>query len=147
MAKYKLHIIWAVVAVAALVAGVFWGKGMAAGSSSRSLAAGSFPSSTRTFAGRAGGASGGGFVMGQVASVGSSSLTLQLANGNSEIVFYSTSTAVTEPQAVPASRIASGATVVITGTPNADGSFDASSIQVGGAGGFRGGSGASSSGQ
>ncbi len=134
--KYKTHIIWAVIAAIALAGGVVWGRSMVGSVAGRAASNGAFAG--RSFTGRMG--AGGGFVLGQVASVGSSTLTLQLANGNSEVVFYSTSTAITEPQTVPASRIAECANVTIIGTPNADGSMTASAIQVGG-GGFRGGAG------
>ena len=42
-------------------------------------------------------AAGGGFTTGQIAAIGSRSITLQLANGNSQVVFYSSSTPVSEP--------------------------------------------------
>ena len=127
--KYKVHIIWAIVVVIALVGGVFYGKSMA--STGRSLA-GSLSSSTRgTYAGR-GIASGGGLVTGTIASITGSSITLQLANGNSEVVLYSTSTPVTEPTTVSVSKLTVGATVMVGGSSNADGSLTAQTIQIGG---------------
>jgi hypothetical protein len=151
MTKYKIHIIWALVAVVALVGGIFWGKSMASsGAGARGLA-GNFASSTRGgFAGRAGGAgaAAGSFITGQVSSIGSSSLTLQLANGNSEVVFYSSATTVTEPTTVSVSKLTAGSNVVITGTTNSDGSVTASSIQVANGNSlFRAGGGAAAGGQ
>ncbi len=135
MKKYTMHIVWAVVAVAALTAGIFWGKGMAS-ASARTSAGGANGISARTFAAR-GGVAGGGAVTGQIASIGSSSLTLQLQNGNSEVVFFSSSTAVTEPKSIAITQIAPGANATIVGTQNSDGSVTASAIRIGGGpGGF-----------
>jgi hypothetical protein len=135
MKKYKTHILWAIVAIAALAGGVWWGRGMTGASAQTSTGGTSFASG-RTFAAR-GGTAGGGVLAGQIASIGSSSLTLQLANGNSEVVFFSSSTAVTEPKSITIAQLAQGANVAITGTQNSDGSFTAASIRTGGGpGGF-----------
>ena len=80
--------------------------------------------------------------MGSVTAIDSQSITLQLANGNSENVFYSSSTPVIVPQPASISSITPGTNVIITGTSNSDGSLTAQSIQVrnanppGGPGGF-----------
>ena len=127
MKKYKTHIIWAIVAVIALVGGIFWGKAM-----TPSRGAGTFAGAAGTrgaFAGR-GGAGGGGLAMGTVTAIDSQSITLQLANGNSENVFYSSSTPVIVPQPASISSIKTGTNVIITGTSNSDGSLTAQSIQV-----------------
>lgn len=126
--KYLVHIIWLVVAIAALAGGFFWGKAAAA---SARLAfaggAGTYGSSTRRLAG---GATGGGFTTGQIAVIGNDSITLQLANGNSEVVFYSSSTPVTEPTTVSPSTLTVGTNVMVGGTTNSDGSLTAQTIQV-----------------
>jgi hypothetical protein len=93
-------------------------------------APGSFGSSTR---GGLAARSGGGFAAGQILSVDAGSLTLQLANGNSEIVFYSSSTQIIKPQPADASALTTGARVLVGGASNSDGSVTASTIQVGGA--------------
>ena len=92
--------------------------------------AGAFSSST--FAGRGGGANftGGGALTGQVLSKDAQSLTVQLPSGNSEVVFYSSSTSVVVPSPSSISTVNQGANVTITGTQNSDGSFVAQSIQV-----------------
>jgi hypothetical protein len=127
MNKYKVHIIWAVIAVIALAGGIFYGKnGTASTTASRAAAV----SSTRgNYAGRA---SGGGFISGQVISSDSSSVTISLAGGNSQVVFYASSTPITviKPTPVPASSLAPGTRVMITGTSNSDGSLTAQSIQI-----------------
>ncbi len=107
MKKYLVHIVWVVVALIALGGGYFWGKAAAASSVRSAFAggAGAFGSSTRRLAG---GATGGGFTTGQILSFGSGSMTLQLPNGNSEVVLYASSTPVTEPTTVSPNTLAVG---------------------------------------
>jgi hypothetical protein len=126
MKKYLVHIIWAVVVIVALVGGIFYGKGSAA--ISATSARGPYASSTRSGFGRA--AAGGGFVSGQIISVDANSMTVSLANGNSQVIFYSSSTQVMKPTIVPASDLTAGTRVMIGGTSNSDGSLTAQSIQV-----------------
>jgi len=135
--KYLVHIIWAVVAIAALAGGFVYGQSMGAGSRSGGFAngGGTFNSSTR----RGAGANGGGFVSGQITAMDSSSITLQLPTGSSEVVFYSSSTSVTEPTVVSVSKLMTGTNVMIGGTTNSDGSLTAQSIQVRAATGAGGG--------
>lgn len=129
MKKYTVHIVWLVVALAALGGGYAWGHASAGRSGGGYAGAGAFASSTRrSFAG--GGASGGGIATGQISAMDSSSITLQLANGNSEVVFYSSSTQISEPKTVPVSDLAVGTNVMVAGTSNSDGSLTAESIQV-----------------
>jgi len=128
MKKYTVHIIWVIVAIVALGGGYFWGKAAARPSFGSGSLTGTFGSSTRRTA--TGTAALGGLETGQVASIDSSSITLQLPTGSSEVVFYSSSTAVTKPTTVPVSDIAVGSTVMVGGTQNSDGSFTATSIQV-----------------
>jgi hypothetical protein len=127
--KYKIHIIWALIVVVALVGGVMYGKSTA--SAGKSLA-GNFASSTARggFAGR-GGAASGGLVTGTIASITGSSMTVQLPNGNSEVVLYSNATPVTEPTTVSVSKLTVGATVMVGGSSNSDGSLTATTIQIG----------------
>ncbi len=129
MKKYKVHIIWGIAFVLALVGGYSFGKSTVANARSGSFASGVFSSSTRGRFSGAGG-NGGGFASGQIAAIDGQSLTLQLANGNSEVVFYSSSTLVTEPTNVSISALKSGVNVMIGGTTNSDGSLTAQSIQV-----------------
>jgi hypothetical protein len=141
MKKYTMHIIWLVIAIVALGGGYYWGKAGAgaARGAGRFAGTGAFTSSTRPF--------GGGLTVGQISTIDSSSITLQLANGNSQVVFYSSSTQISEPTIVSPSALSVGTTVMIGGTTNSDGSLTAQSIQVrpanGGQGGSRGSSGGS----
>ena len=139
MKKYLVHIVWLVIAIVALGGGFFWGK--ASGAATRAAGfVGAYSSSTRSRSG----AAGGGVVTGTIATMGSSSITLQLANGNSEVVFYSTSTPVSEPTTVSANTLKVGTTIMVGGTSNSDGSLTAQTIQVRPAGTTNGGYGAGS---
>jgi Domain of unknown function (DUF5666) len=129
MKKYKVHIVWVIVAIVALVAGIFWGKAMTSARGTGTFAGRTGTGAAGAFAGR-GGAANGGLAMGSVTAIDSQSITLQLANGNSENVFYSSSTPVIVPQAASISSITPGTNVIITGTQNSDGSLTAQSIQV-----------------
>lgn len=139
MRKYLVHIIWAVIAVIALVGGIFYGKGSVANSTASSAGA------TRGAYGRTGAA--GGLVLGQIVSINGQSMIVSLANGNSEVVFYSTSTQISEPTIVSASSLATGTMVMVGGTSNSDGSLTAQSIQVRSGGSFGGSSGGSGNSQ
>jgi len=130
MKKYKAHIIWAIIAIIALGGGFFWGKAIGGGSRGQFAGAGAFASSTRSRFGGAGGGAAGGLAVGQIASFGNDSMTIQLANGNSEVVLYSSSTPVTEPTTVSPNTLQVGTNVMVAGTTNSDGSVTATTIQV-----------------
>ena len=141
MKKYKTHIIWAIIAVVALGGGYFWGKAAAAAARTSGFAGAFNGSSTRAFARGGAGGTGTALTAGQITAMDSSSITLQLANGNSEVVFYSTSTTVSEQTTVSPSTLTVGTNVMVGGTTNSDGSVTAQSIQVrpaGAGGGFGG---------
>ncbi len=133
MKKYLTHIVWAVIVILALSGGFFWGR---AGSGNQA-ASGSSAAGSRVF--RSNGS--GGFMTGQILAVSPNNLTVSLANGNSEVVFYSSSTEIMKPSPVPSSSLGAGTRVTVVGTANSDGSFTAQSIQVQPNGGFAGGSG------
>lgn len=131
MKKYTVHIIWLVIALVALGGGFYWGKASTTASRGSFAGAGTLGSSTRRFAGAGGaGTAGGGIAVGTVTAIDSSSITLQLANGNSEVVFYASSTPVSEPTTVPVSALKVGTNVMVAGTSNSDGSVTAQTIQV-----------------
>lgn len=130
MKKYRTHIVWVLVAIIALAGGFYWGKASATPARGLFAGAGTFGSSTQRFVGAGGANGGGGFETGQIASMDSSSITLQLANGNSKVVFYSSSTSVSEPTTVPVGALKVGTNVMVAGTANSDGSVTAQTIQV-----------------
>lgn len=121
---------WITVVVAVIVAVVFFfvGKAIGQNGSNATQAGGrNVTSSTRGFGGRG---MGGGFAAGQVVSVDGNSLTVQLPNGNSEVVFYSSSTQVIKPQPAPLSALTPGTMVLVGGSANPDGSVTAQTIQI-----------------
>jgi hypothetical protein len=123
MKKYLVPVVWIVIAILAFVGGMYYGKSTV----SSSLAGrGGFASSTRSIGSR----TGGGFVTGNIVSKDAQSLTVQLANGNSEVVFYSSSTSVIKPSPASVSDLTTGTNVIIGGTQNSDGSLTAQTIQV-----------------
>jgi hypothetical protein len=128
MKKNWLTIVLCVVcAIVFFFVGMFYGKGTA---STSSLAGRGFSSSSARGLGGSRSGSGGGFASGQVAAKDSQTITLQLPNGNSEVVFYSSSTQVIKPTAAALSDVVNGTQVMIGGTQNADGSLTAQSIQI-----------------
>lgn len=128
------------VIVCVVIAGIsFWG-GMKYGKSKSSNTASSFNRSQGgqgNFGGRTGGQGtrngvglGGGFVSGQVLSMDAKSLTVQLSNGGSKIVFFTPTTKVEKTVDGTTSDVAIGKQVMITGATNPDGSVNATSIQM-----------------
>jgi len=128
MKKYLVHIVWAVVVIVGFVGGMYYGKATVSSVGGRGNFAGLSSSTPGSFGGRTG--AGGGFVTGQVVSIDANSITIQLPNGNSQVVFYSSSTPVTKPTLASVSDLAAGTAVMIGGTQNSDGSLTAQTIQV-----------------
>ncbi len=114
------------VAVAGLVVG--FAGGMLLGKLSSSKTASSSQSGTRQFA-RSGNQTGSS-VMGQINAIGDGSITVNLASGGSELVFYSTTTPVVKSVEASSSDLTVGENIVIVGTSNSDGSVTANSIQL-----------------
>jgi len=126
MKKYSIHIIWLVVAIVAFAGGMYFGQTTASSSNAGGNAASS--STRRGFGGRGG--NGGGFTAGQILSKDSQSITVQLPNGNSQVVFYSSSTQVIKPSPASTNDLVVGTNVTVGGTQNADGSVTAQTIQI-----------------
>ena len=124
-----MHIVWAVIAVIALAGGYFWGKAAVPARTGFGGLAGA-ASGTRGGFGGTRGAGGGGFVAGTITANDGTSLTVQLPNGNSENVFYSSSTQVIKPSPATVGDLTPGTTVMIGGAANPDGSVTAQSIQI-----------------
>ena len=97
----------------------------------RFAGAGAYGSSTRTFR------RGGGLVTGQIASLTSGSMTIQLENGNSQVVFYASSTR-NGAECAPPNTLQVGTTVMVA-RANSDGSLTAQTIQALGTAGTGGG--------
>lgn len=132
--------------IAVVVAIVFGGGGYYAGTLASSAAAPAgatgAPTGGGTFAGRSGGSGrfgggSGGFTAGTIVSIGSGTMTIQLAESTSssattgtKIVLFDANTQVNEMTTVPPTSLVAGQSVVVSGSSNADGSVTATSIQV-----------------
>ena len=121
-----------IIAVAVVFGGVgFWGgNSYAIGQATATRAArggGQFGGGT---AGGRIGTRGGSFTGGKVIAKDDKSITLQLQDGGSAVVFYSTSTTVMKSATGSISDIAVGTNIIVTGSKNSDGSQTAQSIQI-----------------
>ena len=122
-------IIWGIVGIVVLV-GVFFG-GMVYGKSQATSAAKTSGASAYTGARGARGAGGfGGATVGQILSENAQSITIALPSGGSEIIFLDNTTPITKQVDGTMSDLAIGTNVMVTGTPNADGSVTAQSIRI-----------------
>ena len=72
----------------------------------------------------------GGFTAGEVISADDKSITVKLPDGGSKIIFLTDATPVLKSIAGTRTDIAVGATVMVNGKPNQDGSISAESIQI-----------------
>lgn len=73
----------------------------------------------------------GGFTVGSIIAQDSDSITVQLADGSTKIVFYSGSTAIAVSKDGTAADLTDGQEVSVTGTSNSDGTITATRLQVG----------------
>lgn len=81
--------------------------------------------------GKSGGiGNGAGMVSGEIIAKDDSSITVQLINGGSKIVFYSNSTQITKNASGTVSDLEVGKTVTVSGSANDDGSVTAKTIQT-----------------
>lgn len=124
-----------IIIVAAVVGGVaFYGGMMYAGSKSTAKN-GSQQRNGGNFqggGGRQGGnrMNGGGFVSGDVIKKDDKSLTVQLRDGGSKVVYFSASTTISKSAKGSKDDIKVGETVMINGVANSDGSVAAQNVQI-----------------
>lgn len=79
----------------------------------------------------------GGLTAGQIIAKDATSVTIQTQNGSTTIVLVNPGTQVTKSAAGSLSDLSIGTGVVVTGTPNADGSVTAEAVQIRPAGATR----------
>ncbi len=80
--------------------------------------------------GARGGMMNGGLVAGDIIAKDATSVTIKLRDGGSKIVFYSPITSIAKTIDGTSDDVSIGKQVTIIGTPNADGSVNATSIQI-----------------
>lgn len=76
------------------------------------------------------GGSNGGFLTGTVAAKDASSITLNTRDGSSHVVFITPSTNVSKSVSGAVSDVSVGATIIVSGTTNSDGSVSATLLQL-----------------
>ena len=91
--------------------------------------------SNQNRAGMMGGARGGrgmmgGFTSGQIISVGTGSITIQMQTGSTQIILTSPTTQILKSASGSMSDLTMGTIVTATGSSNGDGSLTAQSIQI-----------------
>jgi len=79
---------------------------------------------------RGGGPGGGGVVAGTILGHTGEQITVQLRDGGSRIVFLAASTTITTPVTAKPADLTNGTIVFVSGTPNADGSMTAETVQI-----------------
>ena len=131
MKKSTVIIIAIVIAVIAFLAGTFYGKSSAAITNQTAFGGngGTFVRDGGRFGGGAGGAN---IVAGQIISENGQSFTVQLPNGNSQVVYYSPATqiTVTKTASGTASDLAVGTDIIVTSSTSQSGVVTANAIQV-----------------
>jgi hypothetical protein len=76
------------------------------------------------------GQGGNGFVGGEIISKDDKSVTIQLPDGGSKIIFFSNSTVITKSAEGSLNDLAVSKQIIITGDQNSDGSYTAKTIQL-----------------
>jgi hypothetical protein len=79
---------------------------------------------------RGGATAGGGFLTGTVAAKDSGSITLNTRDGSSHVVLITPATTVSKSVTGAVSDVSVGATIIVSGTTNSDGSVSATLIQL-----------------
>ena len=123
----KNLLIVSIVVIVIVAGGAFYGGTLYGKSHAKpaSFAGGSFQTRiNRT------GANGSNFISGNIISADSTSITVQVANNGSKIIFYSPATQIEKTISGTPDDLTSGTSVVVSGTTNSDGSVTANSIQL-----------------
>jgi len=134
----KGQVIGVVIALIVFFGGGYWvGAATHAAPAGRTGAAGSFAGGAGGFTGGAGrGAAGSnrsglsGAVTGSILSLDGNSMTITMGTGGTRIVYFASSTSILKTAMGTTADLSTGTNVVVAGTPAADGSVVAQSIQI-----------------
>ena len=133
----KKQTIITAVLVCVVGGGAFWG-GMAYGKSKTPVNAGGVMGQFQQFQNGSGGRTaaernmqGANAVSGNILTKDGQSMTIALPNGGSKIIFYSQSTIISKSAVGSMDDLMQDERILVTGTPNSDGSITAQSIQIG----------------
>jgi hypothetical protein len=137
MKKWQMWTVGAVVVIAVGLGCLFGGKAWGDSGSPNTdgqfprngaaMGRGDGPMPSGGFAGR----NGGGMVSGSIIAVDSNSITIQTPDGNTKIVLFGASAAISLVTQGSAADLTTGANVVVSGTTNTDGTVTATSIRLG----------------
>ncbi len=127
----KNHIIAGSLVGLAVVGGSFYagsayGKGQTPTHGQGQFAGGSFSGARGAGSAR----TGSGITAGDILSVDSSSITVKMPNGSTQIVLLGGSTEILKSVAGTAADLSTGVSVMVSGSQNSDGSITAKSIQI-----------------
>lgn len=123
-------IVWGIVGIVVLVGvffgGVSYGKGQAAATAKTAYAG-----RTRGAGGTGGfGGGAGGFTSGAIISKDDKSITVSIMGGGSKIIFLDSNTKISKSATGTLDDLAVGTQVSVSGTPNSDGSVNATTVQI-----------------
>ena len=131
MNKYMNKSVMSVVVAAVVIGGVvFYGGMKYSDAKAASQRQQRFGQTGANIGGGFRGQSGGGLISGDIVSKDAQSITVNMRDGSSKVVFYSDTTEVSKFVAGAQSDLTVGKTVTIIGKSNSDGSVTATSIQL-----------------
>lgn len=125
--KKNILVISAIIVLVAVGGGAFYG-GMLYGKG-QARPAGFTGGNFQTRVNRPG-SNGSNFISGNIISKDNTSITVQLPNNGSKIIFYSDATQINKSATGTSADLSTGTLVSVTGTTNSDGSITAQSIQI-----------------
>ena len=119
-----------IIAIGAFLGGWQYGK---SGSKNKFSVNGQFPNGMASRNGTANGrvvGSSNNSILGEIISQDDKSVTLKINNGSSKIIFFSASTTVMKLATSTLADLKTGATLMVAGVANSDGSVTAKTIQI-----------------
>jgi hypothetical protein len=125
--KIVLVIVGIAVLVGVFYGGMIYSKSQIPTRGAQAFGAGNFSGGA---VGARGTKNGGGFTTGEIISKDTQSITVNLVSGGSKIVFYTDKTSITKTVNGTLPDLIIGKQVSVSGAANADGSFNAQSVQI-----------------